>query len=282
MKRFQRRRGFTLIELIVVLVILAILAAAGLPALSGYIKSARETTAISECSTVVRTAQAKAAELLAFGKLEDLPSKTDSIMDACGLPGELLGVSADTVSGSVSYLLYQTKNGLVVRYDPAKEPKFVVLREGENGGGTLPPQTALEAMISNTQAWMNTFDKDKAFDRQELAKWAMQPENLQQVDAALLNGWSPAGNVAYPFYWRPYHLNTLDGKNQNPKEFFLFAAPTASNAWNGWSAYIFYVNGKVYRREDGKSLGIAGFSNYKTAAEVEARIIAEGFVLVTG
>ena len=44
----------------------------------------------------------------------------------------------------------------------------------------------------------------------------------------------------------------------------------------------FYVNGKVYRREDGKSLGIAGFSNYKTAAEVEARIIAEGFVLVTG
>ena len=76
MKRFQRRRGFTLIELIVVLVILAILAAAGLPALSGYIKSARETTAISECSTVVRTAQAKAAELLAFGKLEDLPSKT--------------------------------------------------------------------------------------------------------------------------------------------------------------------------------------------------------------
>lgn len=50
-------RGFSLVELIVVLVIMAILTAALVPSLIGYIRQARESTAKDECASVVQACQ---------------------------------------------------------------------------------------------------------------------------------------------------------------------------------------------------------------------------------
>lgn len=50
-------RGFSLVELIVVLVIMAILTAALVPSLIGYIRQARQSTAKDECASVVQACQ---------------------------------------------------------------------------------------------------------------------------------------------------------------------------------------------------------------------------------
>lgn len=53
----NKRKGFTLVELIVVLVILAILAALLVPALTGYISRAKEKAVVSEARQLQMAAQ---------------------------------------------------------------------------------------------------------------------------------------------------------------------------------------------------------------------------------
>ena len=53
----RKTKGFTLVELIVVLVILAILMAILIPAFTGWIKKAKYKSAILECRQVVLAAQ---------------------------------------------------------------------------------------------------------------------------------------------------------------------------------------------------------------------------------
>lgn len=67
MKRLGKssKKGFTLVELIVVLVILAVLAAMLVPALTGYIKKARQEKEYQAASTVYTAVQALSTEAYA-------------------------------------------------------------------------------------------------------------------------------------------------------------------------------------------------------------------------
>ena len=56
-KKNKNRKGFSLVELIVVLVIMAILAAALIPSLTGYIRKTKEQNVNSECQSAVQAAQ---------------------------------------------------------------------------------------------------------------------------------------------------------------------------------------------------------------------------------
>lgn len=72
----NKKKGFTLVELIVVLVILAILAALLIPALTGYINKAKEKSIVAETRQAVMAAQTLVDE--AYGKL-DLRAADDAI-----------------------------------------------------------------------------------------------------------------------------------------------------------------------------------------------------------
>lgn len=65
MKIFKNRRGFTLVELIVVLVILAILASLLIPALTGYIDKAKRDQVVSETRMLHEAVQTVAGEAYA-------------------------------------------------------------------------------------------------------------------------------------------------------------------------------------------------------------------------
>ena len=67
-KQKEKKNGFTLVELIVVLVILAILAAIMVPTLIGWIDKAKEKQAVLRANNLYKAAQAVASEGYAEGK----------------------------------------------------------------------------------------------------------------------------------------------------------------------------------------------------------------------
>ena len=129
LKKFKenKKKGFTLVELIVVLVILAILAALLIPALTGYIDKAKNKSIGAEtrqtvmaAQTLVDEAYAKAGVASDTVKVEDQDGagagaiKKQDIADLAEVPvGNITSVTV--TNGKVAELKY-TKSGKTCTY----------------------------------------------------------------------------------------------------------------------------------------------------------------------
>lgn len=117
----KNKKAFTLVEVIVVLVIIALLAAVLIPSLIHYINKAKENTAISECRSAKIAAQTILSENYAKGNIIDettISSYFDKIIVLAEVDGSIVFIETNDLL--ITKLQYLTTGNILVTFEDNK------------------------------------------------------------------------------------------------------------------------------------------------------------------
>ena len=121
MKKTTRSRmddkGFTLVEMIVVLVIIAVLASAIVPSLTGYINRANKEKAVSETRSLVMAAQTVISDAYANGSLDAILAQAPGDADAIAEIRELAGFPQGEQDNTRHFVATVSGTGEIVKLE---------------------------------------------------------------------------------------------------------------------------------------------------------------------
>lgn len=244
--------GFTLVELIVVLVILGILAAIMVPALLGWIDKAREKKYLLEARNVVLATQTVATGEYAAGKftgnatlfINDHKEEIFRIADiAVGGSNDIREMEFqkdgdDNWVAIVKRLVYRTADNMIIVYDVAGNPVYQIGEEiGAPAYDSNWPEIITDYIKNNNLSYKGTSTMRKAVKEAHGGKF---PE-LTAGEKKLVNTHSSAiqnmGNIDQ-LTWKPVEVS---GAKNN---FVLIA--NDSDSESNINAYVVYYNGNYY------------------------------------
>ena len=244
MKKDYRNKGFTLVEMIVVIVIIGILLAILVPGMFKYIQKAKEQQAIVECRTVVTAAQTLSYELYAkklfISDTFCTNENKNIILTNADVKGLINDIKFTINSAQVSYLSYTTSSNITVVYDINNSSVFKIM-DGSKNTTTMDSRTdyaineyqkilADNSLYGQGKPFSNPHDalKDSFFNSSY--------SELNSYEKNILDG-----HIANPekYKWKPCFYTDSAGQKHT-----FFVACTAANAQ--MNTPLMFYNGSYY------------------------------------
>ena len=136
MKKTTRSRmddkGFTLVEMIVVLVIIAVLASAIVPSLTGYINRANKEKAVSETRSLVMAAQTVISDAYANGSLDAILAQAPGDTEAIAEIWELAGFPQGEQDNTRYFVATVSGTGEIVKLEYLYADEEACVYDGQN------------------------------------------------------------------------------------------------------------------------------------------------------
>lgn len=164
---YRNKKGFTLVEVIVVLVILAILIAIAVPSIMKYIDDANDAKLLAQARPVLNTSKAEAAKLYADGTLESLPmDKTlhEKIMKIADIEGDLIEIKLNAAQNSSGDFIVKIKDRYIYYNDKKQTFTFIENIDLDDMSSqinnALRDESVMKNILDYFQNHTNTFKLD--------------------------------------------------------------------------------------------------------------------------
>lgn len=143
----KKEQGFTLIEIIVVLLIIGILLAITIPSIMGYVSKAKDAQLLTEARSVLLAAKTKGTQLCANNELSSFDKYIDEIMEESQVDGELISLELNKKKDSSGDFILHINNRYIY-YDDEKQ-SFEVKDKLENA--KVAYDRIINTMLTNTK-----------------------------------------------------------------------------------------------------------------------------------
>lgn len=263
-----RKKGFSLIEIVVVMVILGILAAIFIPSMIGYIdNSKRKKCQIQrlDMATYFKAAYAYDKEL---SKCADM-LEIDQYLKSSGYDSLVEYMQANKYCEEEETVcpVYGEKYGY----------QFSLNGYNMSIAFTCPCEDSFIGYVNLAKKVAEDFIKDKkpAYSREELIKKVYEENGgLLKVNKSYTDSMSGVSDKdKNNMYWRPYTLK----KNNQTDGVVLYASVGDNSSHSTWTAYALYYNGNVYYPSSGKNKGVASLRN-ESADSMDSYLSTNGWV----